>query len=286
MIYAYPQEVHDFVRDHVKGRRPAELAEMCNAALGTDFTTDRMKAFMSNHHYTNGLGRYTKEEYNKYCSKWPDGMYEFVVENSYGVNSKDLAKMVNDKFGINISQQNMKAYCQRRGIKRGISGWFQKGHEPGNKGKKWEEYLTPEAIEKAKKTTFPKGHVPANYVPVGTVTVIGGDKLIKMRDDGEQWERWRYLSRVTWEKHNGPIPEGMCVSFKDHDNMNCDISNLMLVSRGEIATMAKLGLWSEDPDLTETGLALVKLKHKVTKIRKERKKDDRIEREVERREHE
>ena len=82
------------------------------------------------------------------------------------------------------------------------------------------------------------------------------------------------MSRVTWEKHNGPIPEGMCVSFKDHDNMNCDISNLMLVSRAEIATMTKMRLWSEDPDLTETGLALVKVKQKANKIRKERKRNE------------
>ena len=274
MIYAYPQEVHDFVREHVKGRRPIELAEMCNIALGTDFTPKRMRAFCHNHGYKNGLKGYSKEEYKKYCSKWPSGMYEFVVSNSYGVNSKDLAQMVNEKFGINVSPTNMKAYCQRNGIKRGISGWFQKGQPPGNKGKKWEEYLTPEAIEKAKKTTFPKGHVPANHVPVGTISVINGDKLIKVKERGVQQERWRYLSRVTWEKHNGPIPEGMCVSFKDHDNMNCDISNLMLVSRAEIATMTKMKLWSEDPYLTETGLALVKVKQKANKIRKERKRNE------------
>ena len=57
MIYAYPQEVHDFVREHCKGRRHAELAEMCNAALGTDFTKNRMRAFCNNHGYKNGLAR-------------------------------------------------------------------------------------------------------------------------------------------------------------------------------------------------------------------------------------
>lgn len=269
MIYAYPQEVHDFVREHCKGRRPVELAEMCNEALGTDFTPSRMRAFCRNHGYKNGLGSRTREEYLKNNTKWPKGFHEFVLENSYGVDSKELAQMVNKRFGTDITPKTMKAYCQRYGIKRGITGWFQKGNSPGNKGKKWEEYLTPEAIEKSKATTFKKGHVPANHVPVGTITIVGGDKLIKVKDEGEQRERWRYLSRVVWEEHNGPIPEGMCVCFKDGDGMNCDISNLILMTRGEITTMNRLGLRSEFPEITEAGLALVKLKQKAIKIRKD-----------------
>ena len=107
-------------------------------------------------------------------------------------------------------------------------------------------------------------------MPVGTVTVVQSDKLIKVRETGEQWERWRYLSRVVWEEHNGPIPEGMCISFKDGDNMNCDISNLMMINRSESAAMTGYKLRSQDPDLTMAGLGMVRLKQKAAKVRKER----------------
>ena len=276
MIYAYPQEVHDFVREHCKGRRPAELAEMCNAALGTDFTKNRMRAFCHNHGYKNGLPALTSEEYIKYNSKWPKGFHEFIVENSYGVESKELAKMVKEHFGIDVTPQQIKTYCQRWGIKRGVTGWFQKGHEPGTKGKTIEEICKydPEKIARVRSGQFKKNHIPHNHVPVGTVTVVHGDKLIQVRETGEQWERWRYLSRVVWEEHNGPIPEGMYISFKDGDNMNCDISNLMMINRPESAAMTGYKLRSQDPDLTMAGLGMVRLKQKAAKVRKERRKSE------------
>lgn len=38
-------------------------------------------------------------------------------------------------------------------------------------------------------------------------------------------------ARVIWELHNGPIPEGMVIIFKDRDAFNCSIENLALVTR-------------------------------------------------------
>jgi hypothetical protein len=192
-------------------------------------------------------------------------MYEFVRDNSYGVPSKELAQMVNERFGTDFSPDKIKAYCQRNGIKRGITGWFQKGHEPANKGRKASEYASPESLERSRRTQFGKGNVPSNSVPVGTITIIDGDKLIKVSDTGTQWDRWKYLSRYTWEQHNGPIPEGMCVMFKDGNNLNCDISNLALATKGEIAIMNKKGLRSDIPEVTEAGLNVVRLMNAAKK---------------------
>lgn len=264
----YPPEVHDFVSENCTKYRDAELAEMCNEQFNTAFTKSKMKAFRGNYSYKNGLGNLSKEEYRKVQTKFPQGMYEFVRDNSYGVPSAELAEMVNERFGTNINAVNMKAYCQRNGINRGISGWFQKGHEPANKGKKASEYATPEALERSRRTQFKKGNIPQNYVPVGTITIVRGDKLIKISDTGEQWDRWKYLSRYTWEQHNGPIPKGMCVAFKDGDHLNCDISNLILMTRGEIATMNKKGFRADIPEVTEAGLNVVRL----MKTAKERRK--------------
>ena len=274
MIYAYPQEVHDFVKEHCTKLRDKELARACNEALGTDFTAQRMKSFRANHKYCNGKKQWSKEEYWKYQTRYPQGMYEYIRDNSWGVSSKEMAERCNEKFGTNWTPTGMKQFRQRHGIKSGVTGWYQKGHPPGTKGKTLEEICKydPEKLARVRSGQFKKNHIPHNHVPVGTVTVVRGDKLIKVRETGEQWERWRYLSRVVWEEHNGPIPEGMCISFKDGDNMNCDISNLMMITKSESAAMTGYKLRSEDPDLTMAGLGMVRLKQKAEKIRKGRKK--------------
>lgn len=265
----YSPEVHKFVREHCQGRRHIELAEMCNRELGTSFTPKKMKAFCGNHGYKNGLSALTSEEYHKYHSKWPEGMYEYVRDNSYGVESKDLAKMVNERFGLNLSPQNMKAYCQRMGIKRGLTGWFQKGHAPGNKGVKQADYCSPEALERSKASQFKKGHKPVNQLPVGSIRVNSyGYMLRKKQMEGSQWERWEFLHRAIWEEHNGSIPPGMIVTFIDGDKMNCSIDNLMLVTRSENMMLTHMGLRSEDPDLTEAGLNVTRIKTKLRKIRR------------------
>ena len=89
---------------------------------------------------------------------------------------------------------------------------------------------------------------------------------------GGQWDRWEMLHRATWEEHNGPIPEGMMVVFKDGNQLNCDIENLMLVTKAQHAVMTRKGYRSRDPDLTETGAALAALEIAVNKKKKERKK--------------
>jgi hypothetical protein len=46
----------------------------------------------------------------------------------------------------------------------------------------------------------------------------------------------------------------------------------MLLTKGENAVLTRLGLRSEDPDLTEAGLNLVRLKQAAKDARKRKKK--------------
>jgi hypothetical protein len=43
----------------------------------------------------------------------------------------------------------------------------------------------------------------------------------------------RYLHHVVWEEHNGPIPRGHKVCFRDGDRLNCAIRNLFLLTDAE-----------------------------------------------------
>ena len=276
-VYRYPPEVHEFVQKWAPKLRDQELAAKCNAELGTHFTPAKMKAFRGNHGYRNYKKQWTPEEYWKYQTQYPQGMYEFIRDNSWGVSSKEMAEMVNEKFGTDFSPTQMKSFRQRHGIKSGCTGWYQKGHAPGNKGKKLEEYvMDPERVADIKKriapTQFKKGHKANNELPLGTIVVTSdGYKIRKRSMTGDLWERWEFLHRAVWEEHNGPVPEGMMVSFRDSNRLNCDIDNLMLITRAENVTLTKMGFRFEDPDLTDAGLNLIRLKAAVKNAKKRKK---------------
>ena len=279
-VYRYPPEVHEFVKDHACKLRDQELAAACNDALGTHFTASSMKAFRGNHGYKNYKKQWSSEEYWKYQTKYPQGMYEFIRDNSWGVSSQEMADMCNEKFGTHWTKDGMKQFRQRHGIKSGCTGWYQKGHPPGNKGKKLEEYVGEERAAEIKKklapTQFKKGNAPMNELPIGSIVVNKeGYKLRKRQMEGTLWERWEFLHRAVWAEHNGPIPEGMMVIFRDGNRLNCDISNLTLVSKKENAALNKLGLRSEDPDLTDTGINLVRLRLAAKEAKKRRGKHER-----------
>lgn len=274
MIYKYPQEVHDFVKEWAPKLRDKDLAAECNKQLGTSFTDKSIKAFRNNHGYRNGKKQYTKEEYWKYQTRYPQGMYEFIRDNSWGVSSQEMADMVNEKFGTDWTGTGMKQFRQRHSIKSGLTGWYQKGHPPGNKGKKLEEYVGEERAADIRRrisaTQFKKGHKPINELPVGSIVVIDGYKLRKKQAEGKRWEMWELLHRAVWEEHNGSIPEGMLVSFRDSNPLNCEIDNLMLISKSENSVLNNSGLRSEIPEITDVGLTIARLKLQAKKRRKKK----------------
>lgn len=290
MVSSYPEIVHVFVKNNCHQMRDADLARVCNEHFGTAFTESKMKAFRANHHYKNGrLPWRTREENLVVQKRWPKGMHEYIKNNSWHVSSQELADNVNAKFGTNYTAKQMKSYRQRYGIKSGLTGWYQKGHAPGNKGKKLEEYVKdPERVEDIRRrisaTQFKNGQTPPNEKQIGDITirnvysrhgeVVEQYKFVKVSMEGGHWDRWTQLHRKVWEDHNGPIPKDMCIGFKDGNTLNCDIDNLMLMRRSEIAVMTKKGLRFEDPDLTETALYMVRLQQAANKRRKNGKAQD------------
>lgn len=84
-IYSYPPEVHEFVKTNCTKMRDDELARACNEKLGTSFTKSSVKSFRANHHYLNGFSQgLTTEEFWRTQKRWPQGMYEYIRDNSWG----------------------------------------------------------------------------------------------------------------------------------------------------------------------------------------------------------
>jgi len=106
---------------------------------------------------------------------------------------------------------------------------FKKGQIPPNKGQK----MSTEVYQKVAKTMFKKGSKPVNTQPIGTIHQrkdTGGKmyQYIKLADS-----EWQLLNRYTWEQHNGPIPKGMVVVYKDGNYLNNDINNLLMITKKE-----------------------------------------------------
>lgn len=110
---------------------------------------------------------------------------------------------------------------------RRVSGCFRKGHEPNNKGKK----MPKRVYEKVRGTMFKKGNRPVNFKPVGSERIDAeGYKWIKTKNPNT----WKMSHVLLWVKNRGRVPNGMVVIFKDKNRQNIRLTNLKLVTRGQL----------------------------------------------------
>jgi len=123
---------------------------------------------------------------------------------------------------------------------RMVASQFPKGHIPANKGiKGWQ------AGGRSVQTQFKKGGRPVNEMPIGSYRIVtdsGGRNRktveIKLTDlPGRNDLRWKPLHRHVWEMHNGPIPAGHVVRFKD--GMHTIDPDLITIDRLEMLSKAE-----------------------------------------------
>jgi hypothetical protein len=106
-------------------------------------------------------------------------------------------------------------------------GRFVKNIRPWNKGKKGLNIG-------GKETQFKKGNLPHNTLYDGCVRI----RHHKRDNRDYQWIRiskgnWKMYSRYVWEQHNGKIPAAHIIVHKDGNTLNCDITNLEMISMAE-----------------------------------------------------
>lgn len=107
-----------------------------------------------------------------------------------------------------------------------------------------EDYCTPEAIARSARTRFKAGHRPKNWRPVGSERVSKDGYIeVKMREGIRGWDM---KHKVVWERHNGKVPKGYKISFRDGNTQNCDISNLYLITFEELMRKNQIHNYPED----------------------------------------
>jgi phage protein len=197
--------------------------------------------------------------------KYTDDIINFLREIAPGKTYKEIVEIFNKKYDLEMTVKKLSSLLGRKKIKTGTTGCFRKGFIPWNKGKKG--YMG------ANKTSFKKGNKPKNWRPVGSERIDDeGYTLIKVSNEGGMLKRWALKHRVVWEQHHKKkIPKGSVIIFADGNKNNLNIENLICVTRNELKVLNKCRLISSVPELTKTGLNVVKLKIKLAEIRKEKK---------------
>ncbi|ATW28357.1 hypothetical protein DCMF_04495 [Candidatus Formimonas warabiya] len=191
---------------------------------------------------------------------YPEEVRKFINDHYIGVGHQGMADLLNKMFGTNYTKDQMKAYYARFKLDSGLKGYFQKGRNPWNKGKKGTGGWEP--------TQFKKGHTPTNYRPVGSERInVDGYIEIKIADPN----KWRPKHQVVWEQTNGPIPKGHTIIFGDGNKQNLEPNNLILVSRKQLVRLNKHNLIQNDANLTRTAIVIADIYNKIGERKRKNK---------------
>lgn len=167
------------------------------------------------------------------------------------------------RFGRgDVSLQNFKALCKRKGWMTGRTGRFVPGQPSLTKGMKMPSHPN------SAKTQFKKGGLPHNTRHLGHERLSKDGYVeisIAQTNPHTGYER-RYVHkhRHLWEQENGPVPDGMVLKCLDGDKTNTDPANWELISRAMLPRLNGRfgrGYDSAPPEIKPVIMAVAKLEH-------------------------
>lgn len=192
---------------------------------------------------------------NKVLHIWSKEEKEYLKEITPGRHYKEIQELMSKKFNLDLTPNQIKGAIGRYKLNTGLTGQFNKGHVPDNKGMKG---ICAKGCEK---TWFKKGQKPINHRPIGSERVnVDGYVEVKIKEPN----KWRLKHQIVWEEHNGPIPKGHAVIFGDGNLGNLDVNNLILVSRKQLLMLNRNNLIQKDADLTRTAVIIADIYQKIS----------------------
>ncbi|MDH6367533.1 MULTISPECIES: HNH endonuclease signature motif containing protein [unclassified Breznakia] len=189
--------------------------------------------------------------------KWTNAQKEYIFKNYKGIGNTELTARFNECFNLSLPVEKIKGFKKNNNLNSGVTGRFEKGHIPANKGTKG-VYNTGGNV-----TSFKKGSVPKNTDPIGTEKRLSdGYTYVKIDNQSKakkhvNWAKKHYL---IWETNTGQkVPDGHVVIFLDGNRNNFDFDNLMLIHRRELLVMNRRGLIKDAAELTKVGITLARM---------------------------
>lgn len=200
---------------------------------------------------------------------YTEEIQKFIVDNHKGVGHFEMAEMVNTKFGTTYNKGQIKNFYARHKLNSGLTGRFEKGNIPQNKG-------THQPTKgRMAETQFKKGGLPPNTKPIGyeRITKDGYIEVkTKMKPSNPKCnDNFKGKHILVWEQANGKIPTGYKVIFKDGNKLNVSLDNLALVSNAELLELSRSKLRSNNADITQTGILIARVKCTSRKLKQKNK---------------
>lgn len=260
----YSREMIDYLREIVPGRYQKEITTLFNEKFGTTLTNKQIKAIRGNHKIRSGVSRRDPRTIRRLLS---EEQHEYLLTIVKGRLNREVAAMMNEKFGLSLTEQQINSYKANHDLRSGLDTSFSKGHVPINKGTKGMFNVGGNS------GSFKKGQRPQNYKPIGyeRVDKSYGYVLVKVQDEGPWNERWRLKHTLVWEAANGPVPDGHMLIFLDGDKTNCSLENLKMITQAENARLNQNHWRSSDPAATEVGVTMAKIKNRIGEHQKKMK---------------
>lgn len=242
----WKDEYTEYMHEICPGRLTPEVTRLLNEKFGTTYTKVQIGGVRKRLGLLVGDAAFKNKLLNK-------EQHDYFSDNQKWKSAQVMADEMNEKFGLSLTSEQIRSYRRNNNLYSGLTGRFEKGQTPHNKGKKYPN-RTPNSGQ------FQKGNKPPNYVPVGTINyTTNGYPKEKIGEPNQ----WVLKHRKVWEDNFGPIPKGHSVCFLDGDKSNYDISNLILLSREELIRMNHNDYFSSDPELTKLGASITKLTRKI-----------------------
>lgn len=264
-----------FLKEYAPGRtRPEIYEELGRRFPDHGFSYESMIAAMKNRKIRCGRTRKPRPKDPKF---YTEDELAFLRDYAPGHSRKECHAEFNRRFPDRQRSLGSVVACMKNhDFKTGRDGHFHKGRKsvPWNKGKK----MTPEHRAKCERSFFGSENKPPKTEPVGTEKRLSDGYIWVKIDDkpnAKKQVNWRQKQRLVWEQHNGPVPEGMFVTFLDGNRENFAIENLALITRAEHARLNQSGLRSEDPEITAAALQLAKLTTKIGNMQRDIKENKR-----------
>lgn len=205
---------------------------------------------------------------NKKYVSYSKEQVQWLRDNAYGHNHKELAEMFNEKFNTNLTMQQIRSALQKRKI---LNGMYHKSDMTNEmidfiyknyKGitnqeladrlnKKFSTNYNAKKMQNFKHNRGLKAGIKCygdlnKRMDLFTETIDSrGYTFVKV---GEY--NWIRKQRYIYEKYIGEIPEGHVIIFKDGNRQNFDLDNLMLADKKLLGRVS--ASMTDDKELNET----------------------------------
>jgi hypothetical protein len=111
------------------GRLTPEVTKMLNEKFGTNYTASQIGGVRKR------LGLLVGKLFQKRILT--SEQHDYFLENYVGKTAQAFADEMNEKFGLSLTRKQVKNYRRNNRLNSGLTGQFEKGHTPANKGKKF-----------------------------------------------------------------------------------------------------------------------------------------------------